>query len=45
LPIKVMVGGAVLTRAYAESIGADGYAADAVEAVRLANSLVSVIDA
>jgi 5-methyltetrahydrofolate--homocysteine methyltransferase len=42
LPIKVMVGGAVLTRAYAESIGADGYAADAVEAVRLANSLVSI---
>jgi 5-methyltetrahydrofolate--homocysteine methyltransferase len=40
LPIKVMVGGAVLTLAYAKSIGADGYAADAVEAVRLANSLV-----
>jgi len=40
LPIKVMVGGAVLTPAYAKSIGADGYAADAVEAVRLANSLV-----
>jgi 5-methyltetrahydrofolate--homocysteine methyltransferase len=41
LPIKVMVGGAVLTPSYAQSIGADGYAADAVEAVRLANSLVS----
>jgi 5-methyltetrahydrofolate--homocysteine methyltransferase len=41
LPIRVMVGGAVLTPAYAKSIGADGYAADAVEAVRLANSLVS----
>ena len=39
LPVKVMVGGAVLTSAYAKSIGADGYAADAVEAVRLANSL------
>jgi 5-methyltetrahydrofolate--homocysteine methyltransferase len=39
LPIKVIVGGAVLTPAYARSIGADGYAADAVEAVRLANSL------
>jgi 5-methyltetrahydrofolate--homocysteine methyltransferase len=40
LPIRVMVGGAVLTPAYAKSIGADGYAADAVGAVRLANSLV-----
>jgi len=39
LPIKVMVGGAALTPSYAKSIGADGYAADAVEAVRLANSL------
>jgi len=39
LPIRVMVGGAVLTEAYAKGIGADGYAADAVEAVRLANSL------
>jgi 5-methyltetrahydrofolate--homocysteine methyltransferase len=35
-----MVGGAVLTPAYAQSIGADGYAADAVEAVRLAKSFV-----
>jgi 5-methyltetrahydrofolate--homocysteine methyltransferase len=40
LPMKVMVGGAVLTPAYAKSIGADGYAADAVEAVRLAGSLI-----
>jgi len=38
LPVRVMVGGAVLTPAYAKSIGADGYAADAVEAVRLAKS-------
>ena len=29
LPCKVMVGGAVLTRAYAEQIGADFYAKDA----------------
>jgi 5-methyltetrahydrofolate--homocysteine methyltransferase len=41
LPIRLMVGGAVLTAAYARSIGADGYAADAVEAVRLANSLAA----
>lgn len=41
LPSKVMVGGAVLTEAYAQAIGADGYAADAVAAVRLAGELVS----
>ncbi len=41
LSCKIMVGGAVVTREYAESIGADGYAADAVEAVRLAAKLVS----
>ncbi len=40
LPCKVIVGGAVLTSDYAQSIEADGYAADAVEAVRLAQSLV-----
>jgi 5-methyltetrahydrofolate--homocysteine methyltransferase len=40
LPARVMVGGAVLTAAYAQGIGADGYAADAVEAVRLAKSFV-----
>ncbi len=39
LPIRVMVGGAVLTAEYARSIGADGYAADAVGAVRLAKRL------
>ena len=32
---KVIVGGAVLTKSYAESIGADAYAADAMEAVRV----------
>ena len=40
LPVRVMVGGAVLTDAFARSIGADGYAADAVEAVRLAARLL-----
>ena len=34
----VMVGGAVLTPEYAEMIGADFYAADAMGAVRLAES-------
>ena len=34
--VKVMVGGAPVTKAYAEQIGADGYAEDAVSAVALA---------
>ena len=33
---KVVVGGAVLTREYAEQIGADCYAKDAMETVRYA---------
>lgn len=37
---KIMVGGAVITRDYAEQIGADGYSADAAEAVKIAKSLV-----
>lgn len=36
---KVMLGGAVVTREYADSIGADGYADDAVGAVREARKL------
>lgn len=40
LGCRVMVGGAVVTAEYARSIGADGYAADAVEAVRLAARLL-----
>ena len=36
---RVIVGGAVLTEAYASSIGADGYAPDAMAAVRLAEKL------
>ena len=31
--IKVMIGGAPTTRAWADEIGADGYAEDAIEAV------------
>ena len=37
---KVMVGGAVVTDAYAKAIGAHGHATDAVEAVRLAKRLM-----
>lgn len=40
LTAKVMVGGAVVTQGYADAIHADGYAADAVSAVRLAKMLV-----
>jgi corrinoid protein of di/trimethylamine methyltransferase len=38
--IKVMVGGAPVTRRWAEEIGADGYARDAMSAVALARSLM-----
>jgi len=37
---KVMVGGAVLTTEYAARIGADAYAKDAMEGVRLAESMI-----
>ena len=40
LPIKVMVGGAAVTQAFADSIGADAYSADAVGAVRVAKAFV-----
>ena len=36
---RVMVGGAVLTADYAATIGADFYGADAMEAVRYAESV------
>ncbi len=39
LPTKVMVGGAVVTEAFAAAIGAHGYAADAVGAVKTAREL------
>ncbi len=37
---KVMIGGAPVTQAYADQIGADGYAPDASRAVALAKSLM-----
>jgi 5-methyltetrahydrofolate--homocysteine methyltransferase len=39
--VKIMFGGAAVTPEYAHSIGADGYARDAYEAVEIARSLVS----
>jgi len=38
--VKVMVGGAPVTRRWAEEIGADGYAKDAMSAVALAHELM-----
>lgn len=40
--IKVLVGGAPVTEAWAEEIGADGYAEDAMGAVTLAKTLLGV---
>lgn len=39
--VKVMVGGAPVTKHWAEEIGADGYAKDAVSAVALARELMA----
>ncbi|HUC29379.1 MAG TPA: corrinoid protein [Candidatus Acidoferrum sp.] len=38
--IRIMVGGAPVTRRWAEEIGADGYAKDAMSAVTLAQELI-----
>ncbi len=39
--VKVMIGGAPVTDAYAKQIGADGYSPDASAAVRLAQTLMA----
>jgi 5-methyltetrahydrofolate--homocysteine methyltransferase len=39
--VKVMIGGAPVTQAYADEIGADGYAPDAASAVDLARALLA----
>lgn len=39
--VKIMVGGAPLTQAYADQIGADAYASDASAAARLARELAT----
>jgi 5-methyltetrahydrofolate--homocysteine methyltransferase len=38
--VRIMVGGAPVTQEYADKMGADGYAADASAAVRLAKQLM-----
>jgi corrinoid protein of di/trimethylamine methyltransferase len=40
--VKVLVGGAPVTRGWASEIGADGYAEDAVGAVKIARALLGV---
>ena len=40
---KTIVGGAVLTKEYADSIGADFYAKDAMETVRYAEKIFDSI--
>jgi len=39
--LKVIVGGAPIDQGFADKIGADGFGADAVEAVRLAREIVA----
>lgn len=42
--VKVMVGGAPLTQEYADKIGADGFAPDALRAIHLAKTLLKKQD-
>lgn len=39
--VKVIIGGAAVTKEFANEVGADGYAIDAIEGVRLCKRLVS----
>lgn len=40
--VRVMVGGAPVSRAFADHIGAEGYAPDAVKAIREAERLMGL---
>lgn len=42
LPVKIMIGGAPVSKAFADQIGADAYGKNASEAVRLAREFVKV---
>lgn len=42
MDVKIMIGGAVTTREYAQEIGADGYSRDAAEAVKEAKKLLGI---
>ena len=39
--VKILVGGAPVTQAFADEIGADGFAADAGSAAKLAKTFVN----
>ncbi|MFH1282662.1 MAG: homocysteine S-methyltransferase family protein [bacterium] len=41
LSVPIIIGGAAVTRIFAQEIGADGYAKDAMEAVNVAKSLIT----
>lgn len=41
LPIRIMIGGAVITQGFADEIGADGYSKDAQQAVGLVERLLN----
>jgi 5-methyltetrahydrofolate--homocysteine methyltransferase len=41
LPVKIMVGGAPVTQAFSDEIGADGYSVDAASAAELARRLIA----
>lgn len=41
---KIMIGGSPISQKFADEIGADGYSANAVEAVKLAKRLVGIED-
>ena len=43
LNVKIMIGGAPVSKAFAEQIGADAYGKNASEAVRLAREFVNQI--
>lgn len=40
--VKVMIGGGPISQKFADSIGADGYSVNAIEAVRLAKNLLGI---
>lgn len=42
LPVKIMIGGAPVSKAFADQIGADAYGKNASEAVRLAREFVNI---
>lgn len=44
IPVRIMIGGAVITPEYAKEIGADAYSKDAAEAVVVAKRLLGIQD-